>query len=114
MQHFRNYILLFLIIPFMALAEDGSQLWLRYPVNPKSRNIVNSNSKSPTIEIAKKELNQHWSGQAVDLKIDKFPENFKDGYRIVSTPKKNQHSCKNRFRITVRKLSSFKFAAAKN
>ncbi|WBX98043.1 alpha-glucuronidase [Chryseobacterium gambrini] len=88
MQHFRNYILLFLIIPLMALAEDGSQLWLRYPVNPKSRNIVNSNSKSPTIEIAKKELNQHWAGQVVDLKIDKFPENFKDGYRIISTPKK--------------------------
>lgn len=88
MQHFRNYILLFLMIPLMAWAEDGSQLWLRYPVNPKSRNIVNSNRKSPTIEIAKKELNQHWSAQAVDLKIDKFPENFKDGYRIVSNPKK--------------------------
>ncbi|MPS63404.1 alpha-glucuronidase [Chryseobacterium sp.] len=88
MQHFRHYILLFLILPLMAFAEDGSQLWLRYPVNPKPRNIVNSNSKSPTIEIAKKELNQHWGGQAVDLKIDRFPENFKDGYKIVSTPKK--------------------------
>ncbi|KFE99816.1 alpha-glucuronidase [Chryseobacterium formosense] len=88
MQHFRHYILLFLIIPLMAFAEDGSQLWLRYPVNPKPRNIVNSNSKSPTIEIAKKELNQHWVGQVVDLKIDRFPENFKDGYKIVSTPKK--------------------------
>jgi alpha-glucuronidase len=88
MQHFRQYILLFLIIPLMAFAEDGSQLWLRYPVNPKPRNIVNSNSKSPTIEIAKKELNQHWVGQVVDLKIDRFPENFKDGYKIVSTPKK--------------------------
>lgn len=88
MQHFRHYILLFLILPLMAFAEDGSQLWLRYPVNPKPRNIVNSNSKSPTIEIAKKELNQHWVGQAVDLKIDRFPENFKDGYKIVSTPKK--------------------------
>lgn len=72
----------------MALAEDGSQLWLRYPVNPKPRNIVNSNSKSPTIEIAKKELNQHWTGQAIDLKIDKFPDSFKDGYKIVSTSKK--------------------------
>ncbi len=88
MQHFRHYILLFLILPLIAFAEDGSQLWLRYPVNPKPRNIVNSNSKSPTIEIAKKELNQHWRGQAVDLKIDRFPENFKDGYKIVSTPKK--------------------------
>ncbi|MFC3158403.1 hypothetical protein ACFOEQ_07620 [Chryseobacterium arachidis] len=89
MQHFRHYILLFLIIPLMAFAEDGSQLWLRYPVNPKPRNIVNSNSKSPTIEIAKKkELNQHWAGQAIDLKIDRLPENFKDGYKIVSTPKK--------------------------
>jgi len=88
MQHFRHYILLFLIIPLMAFAEDGSQLWLRYPVNPKPRNIVNSNSKSPTIEIAKKELNQHWGGQAIDLKIDRFAENFKDGYKIVSTPKK--------------------------
>lgn len=94
MQHFRHYILLFLMIPLMAWAEDGSQLWLRYPVNPKSRNIVNSNSKSPTIEIAKKELNQHWSGQAVDLKIDRFPENFKDGYRIISTPKKITVSAK--------------------
>ncbi len=72
----------------MAFAEDGSQLWLRYPVNSKTRNIVNSNSKSPTIEIAKKELNQHWTGQAVDLKIDKLPANFKDGYKIISTPKK--------------------------
>ncbi|MFC0345281.1 alpha-glucuronidase [Epilithonimonas hispanica] len=88
MQHFRHYILLFLILPLMAFAEDGSQLWLRYPVNPKPRNIVNSNSKSPTIEISKKELNQHWAGQAIDLKIDRFPENFKDGYKIVSTPKK--------------------------
>ncbi|PJJ66539.1 alpha-glucuronidase [Chryseobacterium geocarposphaerae] len=88
MQHFRHYILLFLILPLIAFAEDGSQLWLRYPVNPKPRNIVNSNSKSPTIEIAKKELNQHWAGQAIDLKIDRFPENFKDGYKIVSTPKK--------------------------
>ncbi|MGI9649731.1 alpha-glucuronidase [Chryseobacterium sp. RLHN22] len=88
MQHFRHYILLFLILPLMAFAEDGSQLWLRYPVNPKPRNIVNSNSKSPTIEIAKKELNQHWVGQAVDLKIDRFPDSFKDGYKIVSTPKK--------------------------
>lgn len=88
MQHFRHYILLFLILPLMAFAEDGSQLWLRYPVNPKPRNIVNSNSKSPTIEIAKKELNQHWAGQAVDLKIDRFPDSFKDVYKIVSTPKK--------------------------
>jgi len=76
------------MIPLMAFAEDGSQLWLRYPVNEKPRNIVNSNSKSPTIEIAKKELNRHWSGQAVNLKIEKFPESFKDGYKIISTSKK--------------------------
>lgn len=76
------------MIPLMAFAEDGSQLWLRYPVNEKPRNIVNSNSKSPTIEIAKKELNRHWSGQAVDLKIEKFPKSFKDGYKIISTSKK--------------------------
>ncbi len=87
-KHYRRYILLFLMIPLMAFAEDGSQLWLRYPVNEKPRNIVNSNSKSPTIEIAKKELNRHWSGQAVNLKIEKFPESFKDGYKIISTSKK--------------------------
>lgn len=88
MKNFKTYLILLLIIPLMAFAEDGSQLWLRYPVNSKTRNIVNSNSKSPTIEIAKKELNQHWTGQAVDLKIDKLPANFKDGYKIISTPKK--------------------------
>ncbi|WP_312769134.1 alpha-glucuronidase [Epilithonimonas sp.] len=88
MQNFRHYIFLFFIIPLLTFAEDGSQLWLRYPANSKPRNIVNSNSKSPTLEIAKKELNQHWSGQPIDLKIDKFPDSFKDGYKIISSPKK--------------------------
>ncbi len=87
-QYIKAFFFAFFLFSLGVKADDGSQLWLRYPVNEKPRNIAMSNAKSPTLEIAKKELNKHWQGQKIDLKIEKFPESFKDGYKIVSDKNK--------------------------
>lgn len=82
------YCLFFMVVlPSILPAEDGSQLWLRYPTN---RNNIQTEQKATskqsgaTISVALKELNQHWTGQRVELKIDKKLKALKDGYEIKS------------------------------
>ncbi|EJL68826.1 alpha-glucuronidase [Chryseobacterium populi] len=85
MQNFRQYFLLFLMIPLTILAEDGSQLWLRFPAkNGVSADKIISKGNNPTLNIAKKELSSHWQGQAVELRTDKSLKNLKGGYMIKS------------------------------
>lgn len=89
MRYLRLNILFFLIFPLLVFAEDGSQLWLRFP----SKNGISSDQiifkgSSPTLNIARKELSSHWHGQAVELRTENKDKNLKDGYRIVSTPEK--------------------------
>lgn len=89
MRYLRFNILFFLIIPLLVFAEDGSQLWLRFPAkNGISADQIISKDSSPTLNIARKELSSHWQGQAVELRTEKKDKNLKDGYRIVSTPEK--------------------------
>lgn len=89
MRYLRLNILFFLIIPLMAFAEDGSQLWLRFPAkNGISADKIISKRNSPTLNIARKELSGHWQGQAVELRTENKEKNLKDGYKIVSTPEK--------------------------
>ncbi|WP_077416015.1 alpha-glucuronidase [Chryseobacterium sp. JV274] len=89
MRYLRLYILFFLIIPLLAFAEDGSQLWLRFPAkNGISADKIISKGNSPTLNIARKELNSHWQGQTVELRTENKDKNLKDGYRIVSTSEK--------------------------
>ncbi|MFS4428428.1 alpha-glucuronidase [Chryseobacterium sp. S90] len=89
MQYLRLYILFFLMIPLLIFAEDGSQLWLRFPAkNGISADQIISKGSSPTLNIARKELSNHWQGQAVELRTENKDKNLKDGYRIVSTPQK--------------------------
>ncbi|MDM1556060.1 alpha-glucuronidase [Chryseobacterium indologenes] len=89
MRYLRLNILFFLIIPLLAFAEDGSQLWLRFPAkNGISADKIISKGSNPTLNIARKELNSHWQGQAVELRTENKDKNLKDGYRIVSTPQK--------------------------
>lgn len=89
MRYLRLNILFFLIIPLLAFAEDGSQLWLRFPAkNGISADKIISKGSSPTLNIARKELSSHWQGQAVELRTENKEKNLKDGYRIVSTPEK--------------------------
>lgn len=89
MRYLRLNILFFLIIPLLAFAEDGSQLWLRFPAkNGISADKIISKGNSPTLNIARKELSSHWQGQAVELCTENKEKNLKDGYKIVSTPEK--------------------------
>ncbi|GEN66200.1 alpha-glucuronidase [Chryseobacterium rhizosphaerae] len=89
MQYLRLYILFFLMIPLLIFAEDGSQLWLRFPAKHGiSADKIISKGSSPTLNIARKELSSHWQGQTVELRTENKDKNLKDGYRIVSTPEK--------------------------
>lgn len=74
--------LLSLFISLVALtttAEDGHQLWLRYqPVNQAK---VTCNRQSPTIDIARQELQTYYQGGDITMTIDPtMPDD--DGYRI--------------------------------
>jgi alpha-glucuronidase len=85
MQHFRMYFIVFLMIPFLIFAEDGSQLWLRFPAkNGISADQIIAKGNSPTLNIARKELSSHWQGQTVELRKDTSLKNLKDGYTIKS------------------------------
>jgi len=89
MRYLRLNILFFLIIPLLVFAEDGSQLWLRFPAkNGILANQIISKGSSPTLNIARKELGNHWQGQAVELRTENKDKNLKDGYRIVSNSEK--------------------------
>lgn len=89
MRYLRLNILFFLIIPLLTFAEDGSQLWLRFPAkNGISADQIISKGSSPTLNIARKELSSHWQGQAVELRTENKEKNLKDGYKIISTPEK--------------------------
>ena len=63
-----------------ARAEDGHQLWLRYqPVNKAK--VTTSEKLSPTIQIAKQELETYYNGESVTLKLDAtMPDD--DGFSI--------------------------------
>ncbi|WP_312510136.1 alpha-glucuronidase [Chryseobacterium culicis] len=89
MQHLKLYILFFLMVPLLIFAEDGSQLWLRFPAKQGiSADKIMSKGNSPTLNIARRELTGHWQGQTVELRTESKEKNLKDGYRIVSTPEK--------------------------
>jgi alpha-glucuronidase len=89
MKIFRHYIFLFLIIPLMTFAEDGSQLWLRFPAkNGISADKIISKGNSATLNIAKKELMNHWQGQEIELRTDNSLKNLKGGYTIKSVQNK--------------------------
>ncbi len=69
-----------MVVTLSAAADDGHQLWLRYqPVNQAK---VISDVQSPTIAIARQELETYYTGADVTLKLDaSMPDD--DGYRIV-------------------------------
>ena len=78
-------LILSLFVACLALtasAEDGHQLWLRY--QPVNKAQVTTDKLSPTIQIAKQELETYYNGASVTLKLDaKMPND--DGYRIDGT-----------------------------
>lgn len=78
-------ITIFILSTLNLLAEDGHQLWLRVkktaPVN------VESSKSSPTIELAKQELQKSWQGrpgQTISLKLTKDKRLKDDGFRLAA------------------------------
>ena len=65
----RKLIFCFLFLPTVMMAEDGSQLWLRYEKIDKTQ--VNLSEQSTTMNIAAGELRQYYRGGKVTLAIDK-------------------------------------------
>ena len=61
------------------MAEDGHKLWLRY--QPVNKCKVASTVSSPTIDIAREELETYFNGENITLKLDPaLPDN--DGFTI--------------------------------
>ena len=74
--------LFFLINLFLLQAEDGSRLWLRYSDTINEKNQIISKIKSPTVDIAVKELSTYWKGQTIELQKDKKQKHLKEGYTL--------------------------------
>ena len=85
-NNFHNSLLrLIIVLPcclltfLTTMAEDGHQLWLRY--QPLNKTKVTTTLTSPTVNIARQELETYYDGNAVTLRIDAtMPDD--DGYRI--------------------------------
>ena len=64
----RKILFLFLVLsPVICMAEDGSRLWFRG--NSDYQATVISNRKSPTLDIAIRELQTQWGGGKVKLTV---------------------------------------------
>ena len=81
----------YLISLMMVLASlhasaqsDGSMLWLGKPY-ANSCQVNNQLAGNATAKIAQKELENHWRGKSVTLKIDKSQE-LGEGYNLQAQP----------------------------
>lgn len=79
---------LLLVLPLLTWADDGSLLWLQPNVRGHNKCIVNTNGDdSPTLKIARQELETFLSGATIQLICDKkLPAD--DGYQIEAGPKR--------------------------
>ena len=81
--------LLFFFICFltqMIFAEDGSRLWLS---NQSGKGVeITASHKTPTINIAIKELEGAWNGPAIHLQKKKAKDLLNEGYRITRSTNK--------------------------
>lgn len=73
------FILTSSLFTLQSSAEDGHQLWLRY--QPVNRTKVVCNQHSPTIDIARQELETYYKDGTITLRIDPTMSDD-EGYRI--------------------------------
>lgn len=79
-------VLFCLVFILPTQAESGRRLWLHTVAT--AHVTITSNRKSPTIDLARDELQQGWqgeSGQSVSLKVVKDKALTADGFRLSST-----------------------------
>ena len=78
----RRLLILLVFMPVVALAEDGSQLWLRYKELGTAK--VQRPYQSPTLNIATNELERYFRGNNVTLIVDASQQDRlgKEGFAI--------------------------------
>ncbi|NLZ73551.1 MAG: alpha-glucuronidase [Bacteroidales bacterium] len=81
---YRFFLISYVFISFQFLiAEDGSQLWLRFfNSDQETAATIIAKSKTASVNVAKDELQNYWRGQPVELQLDKKYKQLKDGYSI--------------------------------
>ncbi|MDR0619286.1 MAG: alpha-glucuronidase [Bacteroidales bacterium] len=72
--------IVFLVLSLYLTAEDGNRLWLPFSVNKQQPSVVCNLKESPTIEIAKQELQKYFSAEKITLTLTKG--SVGDGYKI--------------------------------
>lgn len=86
MKNLLTFILLTLTCS-LSYAEDGSRLWMGTPVLSNPCTVVIKAPTSPTVDIARQELESHWSlGSRVSLVLNKKLR-LGEGYRIIAKRK---------------------------
>ncbi|MGO1242657.1 alpha-glucuronidase [Sphingobacterium sp. JB170] len=81
----KHLLFLIVLLPFLAHAQEGSQLWLRYkPVEKHiaSQRRIGLRDQHKTAQLARKELERYWSGPTIEMHIDKGAKRLKEGYQI--------------------------------
>lgn len=78
-----NLLMLILtLLPTLAWGDNGQWLWLGHPGTPTPTCQVNATLPlSPTVALAKGELEQGWRGRTVTLRLD-VTQQLGDGYRL--------------------------------
>ncbi|MDR2556082.1 MAG: alpha-glucuronidase [Bacteroidales bacterium] len=72
--------IVFLALSLCLIAENGNRLWLPFSVSKQPPSIVCNIKESPTIAIAKQELQKYFSAEKVALTLTKGSTS--DGYKI--------------------------------
>ncbi|MDR1653243.1 MAG: alpha-glucuronidase [Prevotellaceae bacterium] len=78
---------LFLMFAQAVYAEDGSRLWLRYQENSSRAEVICKHKITPTIAVAKQELESNWKGRKIYLQIlssKKTSPHPDDSFSIIS------------------------------
>ena len=70
-----------LLVSLVSSADDGHLLWLGNSISGNACKVTAPTSESPTLAIAKAELERGWQGNAVSLVLDSTL-NFGDGFRL--------------------------------
>jgi alpha-glucuronidase len=80
-------LVLLFCLPRVGLADDGSNLWLRW-VKTTTPARVTANHDSDTMKIAVEEVQAYWTGGSVDLNIVEDREDIgPEGFVITGVPR---------------------------
>ena len=93
LQRTKFLFVLFNLICLSTFAEDGSSLWLRFEkvsAEISSKRTIQTKAKDEIVLLAKKELDEYWKGNSIELVVDRKLTRLKDGFKISNSGNKLQ------------------------